>query len=111
MYKISLDGEIPRREEIIINGQLWYFDFSYNSYDSCVYVELYNDKLEESLEEPWPIRYGQPLFMHYLTDGNVWSTNFPKAYIIPNFKNAAEIKNIDITNYSDVELYVQEVNL
>lgn len=111
MIKIELKGEIPRREEIIINGELWYFDLSYNSYDSCVYVELLDANLNESLEEPYPIRYGQPLFMQYLLDGNVWSSKFPKAFIVPNFANPGEIKKIDITNYNDVELYVEEVNL
>lgn len=111
MYKISLEGEIPRREEIIVNGELWYLDLSYNSYDSRVYVNLLNSELEEYLEDPWPIVYGNPLFSYYLTDGNVWSNKFPKAFIIPNFKNPGEIKKIDITNYNDVELYVEEVSL
>lgn len=110
MYKISLEGNIPRRDEITINGELWYFNFSYNSYDGLIYVELENENNEMVLESPWPIMYGTPLFFHYLTDGNVWNSNFPKAFIVPNFSSLKD-ESINIDNYADVELYVQEVNL
>lgn len=110
MYKITLEKEmIPYKDEIAINDELFYLKYNYNSYDSRIYVDLYN-KNNELVVEQEPIVLGNILWQKYLFDETArMNKNFPKALIIPQYKDMKNKNNITFENIDKVELYIQEI--
>lgn len=110
MYKIALSKDlIPYKEEIIINDELFYLAYNYNLYDSRIYIDLYN-KNNELVAEQEPIVLGNTLWQKYLYDESARvNKKFPKALIIPQYKDMQNKKNITFDNINEVELYIQEL--
>lgn len=112
LTKIKLNKSlIPSKIELIIQDEIFYLGFTYNLYDGRVYIDLY-DKNDNLLQGQEPVILSMPLWSRFQFDvaGNIKKV-FPKALIIPNFADSSRVDNINFSNISDVELYIQELVL
>lgn len=110
MYYVQIEKEqIPYLTEIIINGQIFKFKFSYNMYDEKIYCSLYN-KDDNLLVEDEPIVMGQMLFARFYIDssGNI-RNNFPKAIIVANYYDASKKSKMTFENIEEWALFVEEL--
>lgn len=112
MYKVLIEKDkIPYKAQISIKDNIFYFKFSWNSYDNRVYVDLL-DINNNVLVEDEPIVLGQMLFARYYIDSaHNFANNFPKAFIVPNHNESESYENITFDNINKVALYITEVSL
>lgn len=111
MYLIEIKKEnLPYKEKVVIKDKVFYLELNYNIYDSRVYATLL-DIDENILVEDEPIVLGQIMFARYYIDvaGN-FSDKFPKALMIPNFYDSANLNKIEYNNVEQSAIYIQEID-
>lgn len=112
MYCIEIKkDQIPYKAKIPIGDNIFYLHFKYNLYDNRVYCDLL-DVNENILNEDEPVVLGQMMFARYYIDaaGN-FNNKYPKAFLIPNFLDSANTRNITFDNIDKARIYIQEVDV
>ena len=109
MYSVEIKKEsLPYSTKLNIVDNIFNLSFNYNLYDERVYCTL-SDVDDNILAEDEPIVLGQILFArYYIDDAGNFKETFPKAVIIPNFIDSANVGQILYNNINEAVLYVEE---
>lgn len=110
MYVVKIKKEqLPYETKIVINGDLFKFEFMYNVYDERIYCNLY-DKDNNLLAIDEPLTLGQIMFARIAVDdaGHI-RNGFPKAIIVPNYFDSAKTDKIWYNNIDEWALFIEEV--